>query len=141
MKSNLNNLKFVIILQLQNFVPALDLQSVWGIFEQYFSLSFNQDMKLSEAESKEKHGVWDPMPELITTSTPESTPTQPYARVDFIPRQAETLDLASADLSIFRGIQEGVDKRMLQNVVFINGSIGVTNSMLNLQEYLSLSVN
>jgi hypothetical protein len=28
MKSNLNNLKFVIILQLQNFVPALDLYTV-----------------------------------------------------------------------------------------------------------------
>jgi hypothetical protein len=28
----------------------------------------------TEAESKEKHGVWDPMPEL-TMSTPESTPT------------------------------------------------------------------
>jgi hypothetical protein len=28
--------------------------------------------KLSEAESKEKHGVWDPVPELTITS-PEST--------------------------------------------------------------------
>jgi hypothetical protein len=51
-----------------------------------------------EAESKEKHGVWDPMPELTIPyliSTTESTPTHlplatlcqsrpsPYARVDF----------------------------------------------------------
>jgi hypothetical protein len=57
-----------------------------------------------EAESKEKHGVWDPMPELLEPHlmcTPESAPThlpwprgQPYARVDFIP-QSGTLDLAS----------------------------------------------
>ncbi len=84
-------------------------------------------MKLSEAESKEKQSVWDPMPELIITSTPESTPTQPYARVDLnpmpestlYPRQAETLDLASADLSIIRDIQgsrqkEATKRRLYQ---------------------------
>jgi hypothetical protein len=55
-------------------------------------------MQCTEAESKEKHGVWDPMPELTTTSPyvhsntftmgkpmPESTLTL-YARVDFIPQ-------------------------------------------------------
>ncbi len=48
-----------------------------------------------EAEFKEKHGVWSPMPEL---TTPESIPTHlpwatlcqsrplPYARVNFIPQ-------------------------------------------------------
>jgi hypothetical protein len=68
------------------------------------------------AESKEKQGVWDPMPELIITSPyvhsiqsqshtftmaypmPESTLT-PYARVDFI-HQSGTLDLASELLQL-----------------------------------------
>ncbi len=56
----------------------------------------------SEAESEEKHGVWDPMPELTITSPYRSTPDrlqhiyhgQPYARVDCLP-QSGTLDLAS----------------------------------------------
>jgi hypothetical protein len=63
-----------------------------------------------EAESKEKHGVWDPIPEMTITSPfvhsrvdsntffmgnpmPESTLTL-YAKVDFIP-QSGTLDMAS----------------------------------------------
>ncbi len=47
----------------------------------------------AEAESKEKHGVWDPMP-LLTITSPhlQSIPDystftaygQPYARVDFV---------------------------------------------------------
>ncbi len=63
----------------------------------------------SEAESKEKHGVWDPMPGFTITSPYVHSrvdsniyPVQPYARVDlnpsarvdFIP-QSRTLDLAS----------------------------------------------
>ncbi len=96
-------------------------------------------MKLSEAEFKEKHGVWDPMPEFIITSTPESTPTQPYARVDFIPPSGRDFGFGLSRSFIIRDIQ-GVDKRKLQNVVFINAGIAIT-SMLNLQEYLSLSVN
>ncbi len=56
-----------------------------------------------EAESKEKHGIWDPMPELtfdnLTLCSLQSRLQhiyhgQPYARVDFIP-QSGTLDLAS----------------------------------------------
>jgi hypothetical protein len=56
---------------------------------------------MTEAESKEKHGVWDPLPELTITS-PYALQSrlqhiyqgQLYARVDFIP-QSGTLDLAS----------------------------------------------
>jgi hypothetical protein len=57
------------------------------------------------ADSKEKPGVWDPMPELTITS-PYAHPQsrlqhiyhrQPYARVDFI-LQSGTLDLASVFL-------------------------------------------
>jgi hypothetical protein len=59
----------------------------------------------TEDESKEKHGVWDPMPELSITSpyVPSKvdslqhiycTMGNPYAIVDFIPRSG-TLDLAS----------------------------------------------
>jgi hypothetical protein len=55
-----------------------------------------------EAESKEKHGVWDPMPELTITSSyvhsgvVSSTFTmhghgQPYARVDLNPMLESTL--------------------------------------------------
>ncbi len=57
-----------------------------------------------KAESKEKHGLWHPMPELTITrltAPPESISKfqhiyhgQPYATVDFMP-QPETLDLAS----------------------------------------------
>ncbi len=50
-----------------------------------------------EAESKEKHGVWDPMPELSITSPyvdsrfdsnpfTMGNPPPPYERVDFIPQ-------------------------------------------------------
>jgi hypothetical protein len=70
----------------------------------------------SEAESKEKHGVWDPMPELTTTSpyvhsrvdsntftldNPicQSRPL-PCTIVDFIP-QSGTLDFASGESSNF----------------------------------------
>jgi hypothetical protein len=53
---------------------------------------------LAEAKSKEKHGVWDLMPELTITSPCVHLGVgyngQPYARVDFIP-QSGTLDLAS----------------------------------------------
>jgi hypothetical protein len=60
-----------------------------------------------EAESKEKHGVWDPMPELTITlpyvhSKVESntfTMGKPYARVDFI-RKSGTLDFASRRLGM-----------------------------------------
>jgi hypothetical protein len=59
----------------------------------------------SEAESKEKHGVWDPMPEMTITSpyvrsTVDSntfTMDNPTPRVDFIP-QSGTLDLASEQI-------------------------------------------
>jgi hypothetical protein len=67
-----------------------------------------KDFFSTEAESKEKHGVWDPMPELtITSPYVDSSNTctignpiwqsrpQPYARVDFI-SQSETKNLASA---------------------------------------------
>ncbi len=54
----------------------------------------------AEAESKEKHVIWDPMLELNITSTHllratlcQSRP-YPYATIDFIP-QAGTLDLTS----------------------------------------------
>jgi hypothetical protein len=52
-----------------------------------------------EAESKEKHDEWDPMPELIITS-PYHMPTgqpyvrvvlKPYARVDLHPMPESTL--------------------------------------------------
>jgi hypothetical protein len=56
------------------------------------------------AESKEKHDVWDPIPELtivynLTLCALQSRfqhiyRGQPYARVDFIP-QSGSLDLAS----------------------------------------------
>jgi hypothetical protein len=56
------------------------------------------------AESKEKHGVWDPIPELTITSPCVHSRVesniftmgigQPYARVDFIP-QSGSLDLPS----------------------------------------------
>ncbi len=72
----------------------------------------------SEAESKEKHGVCDPMPELTINLTlyhsrPESTsthlpwatlcqsqpyPPPPHARVEFIP-QSRSLDLVCLFLS------------------------------------------
>ncbi len=54
----------------------------------------------TEAESKEKHGVWDPMPELTITSpyvhsrVDSNTFTmvnQPYARVDLNPTAESTL--------------------------------------------------
>ncbi len=55
----------------------------------------------TEAESKEKHGVWDPMPELTyLTLCPLQSRLQHiyhrqlYVRVDFVP-QSETLHLAS----------------------------------------------
>ncbi len=55
---------------------------------------------MAEAESKEKHGVCDPMSELTVTSpyVHSKTPKhiyhgQSFARVDFIP-QSGTLDLA-----------------------------------------------
>ncbi len=47
----------------------------------------------SEAESKEKHCVWDPMPELTITSSYVDYNTS-YARVNFFP-QSGTEDLAS----------------------------------------------
>jgi hypothetical protein len=60
-----------------------------------------QAAKSTEAESKEKHGVWDPMPELTITSpyvnsrVDSNTFTmgigQPYARVDFDPMPKLTL--------------------------------------------------
>jgi hypothetical protein len=66
-----------------------------------------------ETVFKEKHGVWDSMPELTITSPyvnsnictmgnplPESTFT--YARVDFIP-QSEAKNLASGILETFHG--------------------------------------
>jgi hypothetical protein len=54
--------------------------------------------KYPEAESKEKHGVWDPMSWLTIASPFQSRLQhiyhgQPYARVDFIP-QSGNLDLA-----------------------------------------------
>jgi hypothetical protein len=50
----------------------------------------------SKAESKEKHGVWDPMSKLTITSSyvQHIYHGQPYSRVDFIP-QSGTSDLAS----------------------------------------------
>ncbi len=57
----------------------------------------------TEAESKEKHGVWDPLPELtIYNLTLCPLPSrlqhiyhgQPYATVDLLP-QSGTLDLIS----------------------------------------------
>ncbi len=54
----------------------------------------------TEAESIEKHGVWDPMPELTVTLCPLQSGLQHiyhgqlYARVDLIP-ESGTLDLAS----------------------------------------------
>jgi hypothetical protein len=59
-----------------------------------------------EAEPKEKHGGWDPMPELTVTSPyvhyrvdsmQHIYNGQPDSRVDFIP-QSGTLDLASVCL-------------------------------------------
>ncbi len=53
----------------------------------------------AEAESKEKRGVWDSMPELTITSpyvdSKQMYHGQPYARVDFILLQSGTWDLAS----------------------------------------------
>jgi hypothetical protein len=68
------------------------------------------DSYLSEAESKEKHGVWNPMPELTMYSpyvhsrvdfntfttgigSPYARVSLTYARVDFIP-QSGSLDWA-----------------------------------------------
>ncbi len=59
---------------------------------------FYYPLPCTEAEFKEKHGVWDPMPESTPTRLPWATLCQsrpsPYARLDFIP-QSGTLDLAS----------------------------------------------
>jgi hypothetical protein len=55
----------------------------------------------SEAESKKKHGVWDPMPKLTVTSPYVHSRFQPYARVAFIP-QSRTWDLASVLKSLAR---------------------------------------
>jgi hypothetical protein len=67
-------------------------------------MSLNKAFK-TEAESKEKHGVWDPMLELTITSPYVHSKSrlqhiysclvhwgQPYARVDFIP-QSGTFDM------------------------------------------------
>jgi hypothetical protein len=78
--------------------------------EQDFIFSrYNRFILLSpypEAESKEKHGVWDPMPELIITSPYvhsrvfSNTFTmgigQPYARVDLNPMPESTLTLCQS---------------------------------------------
>jgi hypothetical protein len=58
----------------------------------------------TEAESKEKHGVWDPTPDLTLCQHLQSRLQhiysylghwgEPYARVDFIP-QSGTSDLPS----------------------------------------------
>jgi hypothetical protein len=42
----------------------------------------------TEAEFKEKHGVWDPVPKLTLTlcRLQHMHRGQPYARVDFIPQ-------------------------------------------------------
>jgi hypothetical protein len=76
------------------------------------------------AESKEKHGVWDPIPELAIITSPyvhsrvdSSTLTMgnpmtesTLTRADFIP-QSGTLDLASEHLLKTYGTERG-DYRM-----------------------------
>jgi hypothetical protein len=61
---------------------------------------YNIDYRGTEAESKEKHGVWEPMPELTTynlTLCPHHSRLQhiyhgqPCARVDLIPLPESTL--------------------------------------------------
>jgi hypothetical protein len=65
----------------------------------------------SEAESKEKHGVWDPMPELTITITSHKVHPrvdsntfiyhgQPYARVYLNPMPESTLTLCQSQLYI-----------------------------------------
>jgi hypothetical protein len=86
-----------------------------AIEERYWNFVFvltkrwNYEMEAemeAKAESKEKHGVLEPIPELTIynlTLCPLQSRLQhiyhgqPYARVDFIP-QSGTLDLASGDL-------------------------------------------
>ncbi len=65
-------------------------------------------MQRPETVFKEKHGVWDPMPELTITSpyVDSNISTmgigQPFVRVDFIP-QSGAKNLAYGILETFHG--------------------------------------
>jgi hypothetical protein len=77
----------------------------WKACRIFFLLFFPEPSGYcTEAESKEKHGVWDPNAgvDYNLTLCPLQSRLQhiyhgkPYARVDFVPRSG-TLDLASGD--------------------------------------------
>jgi hypothetical protein len=89
----------------------------WPLRCNYNFLGTQEHSQKAEADSKEKHGVWNPMPELTITSPyvhsrvdyNTFTMIQPYAYVDINPMPESTLTYARVDFSPVRDFGFGLN--------------------------------